>query len=181
MSETVIQQLIAYPSQAPSSNELWLANPQRLYELTREEAEYLAQTLTELMDDIAAIMVEEAGGSISPKYLKEHLIHPFIYTFNKGVEIIYKLRIDSEEPVEFNADDIDGAAGNQIPEHLQLKVTSAIPIVAMVFEETIDFADQEATSVLDIEELFKSILTGGMFLGVEFCLRQKVQNDLELM
>ena len=52
-----------------------------------------------------------------------------------------------------------------------------IPVVAMIFHETIDFAEQDATSSLDIEELFKSILTGAMFLGVEFCLRQNLQDD----
>lgn len=172
MSEIVIQQLIAFPSHAPSSNEFWLTHPQRLYQLTPEEADHLTQILTDSMDDLAAMMADEAGGSISAKFMKEQLLRPFEYAFDKGFEIVYKIRSDSDEPVEFNPGDIEDERGNNLPEHMQLNMGSALPTVAMIFEETIDFADQEATSLLDIEELFKSILTGGMFLGIEFSLRQ---------
>ena len=55
-----------------------------------------------------------------------------------------------------------------------MKVTPIIPDVEMVFRETVDFAEQHAASVLDTEDLYKSILTGGMLMGVEFCLRQEL-------
>jgi hypothetical protein len=176
MSNTLMQQLIAYPSQAPSSTELWLAYPERLYDFTPEEADFLTAAVTESLVDLADMLAEEAAGSISAKQMKEQLLSPFIYAFGKGVEIVYKMRTDPDDPVEFDPDEMDGDVGENVSEDLQMKLTSALPIVNMIFEETIDFADQEATSVLDIDELFQSILTGGMFLGVEFCVRQELQD-----
>jgi hypothetical protein len=100
MSEIPMHHLIAFPTNAPSSTELWFACPQRRHELAREEADYLRRVLTESMDRLAAILVEEAGRSVTAKVMKEQLVRPFVYAFGKGIEIVYKLRVGAEEPVQ---------------------------------------------------------------------------------
>jgi hypothetical protein len=32
--------------------------------------------------------------------MKEQLVRPFVYAFGKGIEIVYKLRVGAEEPVQ---------------------------------------------------------------------------------
>jgi hypothetical protein len=177
MSEILLQQLIAYPTNAPSSNEIWSVYPQRRYELSEEEALYVTKVLTESMDKLAAILAEEVGYTSTAKVMKEVLIRPFLYAFDKGIEIVYKMRVDADASVEFNLQEMDDGAGDQIPEYMQLKAIPMIPIVVMIFHETIDFAEQDAASSMDIEDLFKSVLTGAVFLGLEFCLRQDLQDD----
>ena len=177
MSEILIQQLIAFPTNAPSSKGLWLICPQRFTELTERDADYLTRIITESMDDLAEILVEEADVNASSIAMRKHLARPFVYAFGKGIEVVYNMKADPDKPVEFNLADLPEGAGDHLPEHLQARVTPAIPTVMMVFDETIDFAQQESTSSLDIQDLIKSILTGGMFLGVEFCLRQNVHDN----
>ena len=99
MSATHIQQLIAYPTRAPSSNELWAIYPERLNELTEEETFYLTHIATESMDALAVALLEQV--TLKPAQMNEQLAHSFIYAFDKGVEIVYKMKVDSEEPMEF--------------------------------------------------------------------------------
>ena len=177
MNENHIHHLIAYPTRAPSSNELWTIYPHRLNELTEEEAFYLTQIATESMDALAAALLEQV--TLKPAQMKEQLAHSFIYAFDKGVEIVYKMKVDSEEPMDLDFDEMAERTGDEIPEYIQLKLTPAIPTILMVFDETFDFAEQEAAAALDVQELYKSILVGGMLFGVEFCLRQDIYDDKE--
>jgi hypothetical protein len=177
MNESHINHLLAYPTNAPSAQDLWLTYPERLHQLSEEEADYLTGIATGSMDTLATLLLEEDGGSF--RQGNEQLLSSFAFAFDKGVEIVYMMKVTPDQVTELNFQDVFESGGDQLPEHMQLKLTPIIPIVASVFKETIDFAEQHAASVLDTEDLYKSILTGGMLLGVELCLRLDFGDDQE--
>jgi hypothetical protein len=172
MNDSPLHHLLSYPTNAPSAHELWAAHPTRINELSEDEAAYVTSIATESMTALTNLLMQQGVGSSVRN--NEHFASSFVFAFDKGVEIVYKMKVEPDEDTNVNEDDLFSAAGEQVPESLQLKVTPVIPIVEMVFQETIDFAEQHAATVLDTEDLYRSILTGGMLLGVEFCLRQEL-------
>src|SRR5215212_3428367 len=116
MSEMLIKQLNAFPTNAPSSKELWALFPQRLQQLTEEQAEYLTQIITESMDSLSEIIVEQMDHNCTSLAMHRDLATPFLFAFGKGVEIVYKMITDSDEPVEFDIDNAADGTDAQIPE-----------------------------------------------------------------
>ena len=114
--------------------------------------------------------------------IRIELLRGFVYMFDKGVEISYFSRLFKNTEIEYNFGDLmNGISCDTIPIYIQEKVNSVIAVLADIYNTTFEFIYQNETNLTknntETKELMKLLLVGGAFLGVEFCLRIKLQDD----
>ncbi|HTN68178.1 MAG TPA: hypothetical protein VLZ33_01810 [Dysgonamonadaceae bacterium] len=177
-----MKDIVSYPCNVASTNFscLFLLGD-RISQLEKYEAVYLNNTMTKAIEKIVDHIIEEIAHKNNLETAQNHLVRAFTYCFDKSLEIVYKIRAQVDEGVEFNFSDLyNGMGGDKVPEYIQLKVTPIIPKIVMVFNETIDHINKKKyTKQITIRELAKAILFAGVYLGTEFCLRIDMQDYSE--
>lgn len=185
MKEQTFSELIFKPIEIGSSNpDCLMLFGDRLEELSIEKAIYHTDTMKNLID----LLVErflEAGNSKKINDVRKILIRGFVYCFDKAVENIYNIRVRQTAKIRFDLYDLtSGESGDEIPEFVQLKVNPYIGTIAKIYNKLVDYIEESEAelyeSEVSYEELIKSILYGGMYLGTEFCLRLDLQNTAEI-
>lgn len=182
MTQEIINEILTYSYTVASTDLTYsFLHGDRISQLEKDEAIYLTNEMTRAIDKIVDHIIEEIKPASTLNDAKDLLIRAFTYCFDKSIEMVYKLLAEVDEDIEFNFSDLyNGMGGDQIPEHIQLKITPIIPKVAMTFNATFDhIIEQEYSSNHNIKDLIKVILFCGMHLGTEFCLRTDLQNFSE--
>ncbi len=178
----VYQKIVLLPCEIASSDFAQLFFPGDPVQISTTDASYISHVMTKAIKNFSGIIDGANKPQYDPEIAEEHLLPAFVYFFDKGVEIVYNLRTDNEKGIQFSIQDLySGWGGEQIPEHLQLKVTHVIPCLAEIFKKTIDYLIEknyfDQYPFVDLTEL---ILTGGMKLGAEICQRLDLNDHSEL-
>lgn len=111
--------------------------------------------------------------------IKDTLLKGFVYMFDKGVELSYFSRLQTDSEIEYNFGDLlNGISGDTIPIYLQEKVNSIIVVLADIYSSSVDFIkgiEPDILKKVQQKELIRLFLVGGAFLGVEYCLRIELE------
>jgi hypothetical protein len=169
---------------AASDLDVLILTNQRVAELTKEEALYCAQSVSDATEQIAQTYLEETEAK-QIKDMKDLLHRAFIYCFDKGVETCYNLRAKVDNDIEYNYPDLlQGMGGDKIPEYIQLKITPLISKVGILFASSLNFISNNEASYLEagisLHEQTKALLMGASQLGVEYMLRLDLNDQSEM-
>jgi len=181
-----LEELVQYPKRLASSDMsvLILCN-ERKYSLDEEQATFLSGALSSVIEKLSIVFLEDENCGTSVEENQDILSRSFTYIFDKSLEMVYNIRVENEKETHFNFKDLINCwGGNQIPEYIQLKVTPIIPILAKIFNKTINYFKVNLEDILmndiTLKEQMKAIMYGGMQLGIEFCLQIDLENDSEM-
>ncbi len=183
MKQEIINDIITYPSRVALNNiQFLILQGDRINQIDRDQAIYLTDTMKNAIEKMVEHINEETGENNNIVSVSDHLVRAFGYSFDKSIEILYKLIFEVEEGVEFNLNEMyNGGGGDQIPEYIQVKITPTIPIVVSIYTETIKYIQEKQYEIsLDMLDLMKSVLFGGMYLGAEFGYRIDFNDQSEL-
>lgn len=112
--------------------------------------------------------------------IRKDLLRGFVYMFDKGVEITYYTRIQTDTQIEYNFEHlINGLGSDTVPECIQTKVTSKIAVLAEIYQTMMEFIKQKSKQLekenISTEQIMKLVLVGGASFGLEFCLRLELK------
>lgn len=181
-----LAELIRYPKRLASSDmNVLILNNERQYSLEKEEAEFLAEALSSVIEQYSDAFIKDENCGASIEENQDILSRSFTFFFDKSLEMVYNIRVENEKETQFNSNDMMiGWGGSQIPEYIQLKVTPIIPLLAKIFNKTINYYKVNLEDILmndiTLKEQMKAIMYGGMQLGIEFCLQIDLENDSEM-
>jgi hypothetical protein len=112
--------------------------------------------------------------------IRKDLIRGFVYMFDKGIEITYYTRIQTDTQIEYNFGHLmNGLGADTVPEYIQTKVTSKIAVLAEIYQTIMEYIKQHNKQLekedISTEQLMKLVLVGGASFGLEFCLRLELE------
>ena len=181
-----IGEIVKYPiEQATTNLETLIMTSNRLHKLNREEGIYFANGVSGAVKEVTKILTEDENFKDTIPKNRDILLRSFTYFFDKGLEIVYNLRIENEKVTDFDLNDlVNGMGGDKIPEYIQLKVTPIIPKIAQIFNSTIKFIETNKSEIdkseMVLSEIVQGLILSGAQLGAEFCLQLDLDNQDEM-
>ena len=180
MRDKIIHEVLLNPTVLASSLKYQLIAGQKYYELDAEDSKYLSSAITPFISHICSQLYDGNINRLESDDIKKYLMTAFTYCFDKTIELVYNLRVDNANDINFHTDDmLNGMGGDKIPEYLQLKITPIIHLISMIFIETYELALQYSKEI-DHNSLSKTLLFGAVGLASELCIRIDLEDTSEM-